>query len=85
MNQISISKGPIFKIELDKKLLKSIKSTADGVIFSLQNGIDIYNADDRLPRHTKEMIEGSMDLINKSTADIAFDLIDYNKPFKVTM
>ena len=85
MNQISIEKGPIFKIVFDKKILKSIKATADGIIFNLQNGVDIYNADDRLPRHTKEMMEASLDIINKTTADVAFDLINYNRPYKVTM
>jgi hypothetical protein len=84
MNQITIVKGPIFTMNFDKKLLKSIKATPDGVMFSLQNGMEIFNGDDRMPRHTKELIESTLNLLDKNSADIKFDLFDYNKPVSVT-
>ena len=85
MNQIVIKKGNDFELKLDKKQLKTIKSTPDGIVFSFKNGIDFYNVDERLPRHTKELIESSLNIMDKNNADVEYDLINYNQPFSIKM
>ena len=78
---IIIKKGSMKFVETERSNLIIAEQTHDGVVFSLKGGIQIYCTDNDMPNHTKDIIKNTSNSF--PTANLIFDLLNYNKPVLV--
>jgi hypothetical protein len=80
-DSIIIKKGLMKILETDRINLITAEQSHDGIVFTLKGGIQIYCTDNYMPNHTKDIIKNTCDSF--TTANLVFDLANYNKPVVV--
>jgi hypothetical protein len=78
---IIIKKGNMKFVETERSNLINAEQTHDGVVFTLKGGIQVYCTDNNMPNHTKDIIKNTSNSF--PTANLVFDLANYNKPVVV--
>ena len=78
---IIIKKGSMKFVETERSNLIIAEQTHDGVVFSLKGGIQIYCTANDMPNHTKDIIKNTSNSF--PTANLVFDLSNYNRPVVV--
>jgi hypothetical protein len=80
-DSIIIKKGNMKFVETERSNLINAEQTHDGVVFTLKGGIQVYCTDNNMPNHTKDIIKNTSNSF--PTANLVFDLANYNKPVVV--
>jgi hypothetical protein len=84
MNTVTIKKGPGIKMVFNKSEIKNIRQTSDGVIFTLNSGMEIYDTNN-MPNGTKSSIESSLNRFYDNDADLIYDLTNYTQPITLSL
>lgn len=77
---ITITKGDLV-LKVQRKDLVEVSETADGVCFNFKGGITLYQTDQYMQNHTKQLIKNTVD--NFPGTDLFIDLNEPNKPIRV--
>ena len=77
---ITIKKGE-FKLVVPREELVEVNETADGVCFNFKGGIMLYQVEQFMQTHTKQLIKNTVD--NFPGTNLIVDLNQPNKPISV--
>ena len=83
MSKITITKGQGITLNFDRDQLISVDQTPDGLIFKLQQGIDIMYSHHLMNLQVKNQIISAVNSFDK--ADVSVDLHNYVKPVKIVV
>ncbi len=80
MSEIIIKKGDV-TITAARSSLVEVSETHDGIVFNFKDGLQVYQIDDHMPTHVKQIIANTADKFEKGT--LTFDLDNYKTPASV--
>ena len=78
MSRVTIRKGSMELVNMDRKDLLEVNPTHDGINFVFKNNAYLYFTDAYLPAGAKEIMKNTSNSF--PTANLAFDLANYAKP-----
>jgi len=77
---IKIKKGK-FELEVPREELIEVNETADGVCFNFKGGLSLYQVEQFMQSHTKQLIKNTVD--NFPATNLFVDLNNPNTPISV--
>ena len=78
MDTIIIKRGDMELVKTARSNLITAEPSHDGVVFTFREGFQLYCTDQYMPIHTKDIIRNTANSF--PTANLVFNLIDYNRP-----
>lgn len=78
MAKVTIRKGGMALVDMDRKDLLEVNPTHDGINFVFKNNAYLYFTDAYLPAGSKEIMKNTSNSF--PNANLAFDLANYTKP-----
>lgn len=77
---ITIKKGS-FELTVPREQLVEVNETADGVCFNFKGGLSLYQVEQFMKSHTKQLIKNTVD--NFPGTNLIVDLNEANTPISV--
>ena len=78
MARVTIRKGTMALVDMDRADLIDVNPSHDGIVFNFKNNAYLYFTDSYMPVGTKELMKNTSN--NFPLANLAFDLANYAKP-----